>query len=290
MTELRDGPGAVALGASRPAPLTGRTRSLLLTVLGELVLPMDAPVWTASLLYVLSGLGIGEPTARQAIARAADAGWMRSEKVGREVRWRVDDVGAALIGEITRRVLSLSAAPQRWDRQCLIVAVTVSEDKRAVRKRLYSALGWAGLGNPAPGVWASPHVDRLDETRRVIQDLGLQDSTMAFVGTTVRVGITDREIVRRAWNLDEVAGQYASLIDTFAGARPEPGDDLLFAHLSLVDQWTRFPYMDPQLPHDLLPDWIGRRAADVFVGLYRRWAPMAQDRWLEVVRTTSPSE
>lgn len=288
MSEVKERSGVVSSGASRPAPLTGSTRSLLLTVLGELVLPMDRPVWTASLLYVLGGLGIGEPTARQAIARAVDAGWLRGEKVGREVRWRVDDAGAALIDEITRRVLSLNGAPERWDGQCLIVAVTVSEDKRAVRKRLYSALGWAGFGNPAPGVWTSPHVDRLDETRRVIRDLGLQDSTMAFVGTTVRVGLTDHEIVRRAWNLDDVASRYSSLIATFAGARPEPGDDVLFAHLSLVDQWTRFPYIDPQLPHDLLPDWIGRRAADVFVGLYRRWAPMAQDRWLEVVRTTSP--
>lgn len=288
MSEVKERSGVVSSGASRPAPLTGSTRSLLLTVLGELVLPMDRPVWTASLLYVLGGLGIGEPTARQAIARAVDAGWLRGEKVGREVRWRVDDAGAALIDEITRRVLSLNGAPERWDGQCLIVAVTVSEDKRAVRKRLYSALGWAGFGNPAPGVWTSPHVDRLDETRRVIRDLGLQDSTMAFVGTTVRVGLTDHEIVRRAWNLDDVASRYSSLIATFAGARPEPGDDVLFAHLSLVDQWTRFPYIDPQLPHDLLPDWIGRRAADVFVGLYRQWAPMAQDRWLEVVRTTSP--
>jgi phenylacetic acid degradation operon negative regulatory protein len=250
---------------------------------------MDEPVWTASLLYVLAGLGIGEPTARQAITRAADAGWLRSEKVGRDVRWRVDDAGMELIDDITRRVLSLNSAAARWDGQCLIVAVTIPEDKRAVRKRLYSALGWAGFGNPSPGLWTSPHVDRLDETRRVIHDLGLQDSTMAFMGTTVRVGITDHEIVQRAWDLEEVAGRYATLIAKFAGARPEHGDDLLFAHLSLVDQWTQFPYMDPQLPRDLLPDWIGRRAADLFIGLYRQWAPMAQDRWQEVVRMTSPA-
>jgi phenylacetic acid degradation operon negative regulatory protein len=126
------------------------------------------------------------------------------------------------------------------------------------------------------------------QIRRVICELGLRDSTMAFVGTTATIGITDHEIVRRAWNLEEVAMRYEQLIARFAGADPRPGDELLSAHLQLVDQWTQFPYMDPQLPHDLLPGWIGRRALDVFVGLYRRWAPMAQDRWLEIVEMTSP--
>lgn len=288
MTDVRDRSQALALGALRPTSPPGSTRSLLLTVLGELVLPMEGPVWTASLLYVLGGLGVGEPAARQAIARAADSGWLRGEKVGREVRWWVGAAGAELIEEITRRVLSLNSAPERWDGRCLIVAVTVSEDRRAVRKRLYSALEWAGFGNPSPGLWTSPHVDRFDETKQVIHALGLQDSTMAFVGTTASIGITDAEIVRRAWDLDEVGQRYERLITSFAGSKPESGDDLLFALLSLVDQWTQFPYMDPQLPHDLLPDWIGRRATRIFIDLYKQWGPLAQDRWREVVQMTSP--
>ena len=289
MTEVSHRPGALALGALRPTSATGSTRSLLLTVLGELVRPMEEPVWTASLLYVLGGLGIGEPTARQALARASDADWLRGEKIGREVRWRVGEAGSELIDEVTRRVLSLNSAPERWDGRCLIVAVTVSEDRRTVRKRLYSALEWAGFGNPAPGLWTSPHVDRLDETRQVIHELGLQDSTIAFVGNTAPIGIADAEIVRRAWDLNEVAGRYEHLIATFTGTNPGSGDEVLFALLSLVDQWTQFPYMDPQLPHDLLPDWVGRRATRLFIDLYRQWAPMAQDRWQEIVEMTTPS-
>ncbi|MDT7771332.1 MAG: PaaX-like protein, partial [Pseudonocardiales bacterium] len=40
-------------GGSRPTVAAGSARSLLLTVLGELVYPNGKPVWTASLLYVL---------------------------------------------------------------------------------------------------------------------------------------------------------------------------------------------------------------------------------------------
>jgi phenylacetic acid degradation operon negative regulatory protein len=62
----------------------GSARSLLLTVLGELVWPTGKPVWTWALLYVLKGLGVEEQTARQAIARAALSGWIEAERHGRE--------------------------------------------------------------------------------------------------------------------------------------------------------------------------------------------------------------
>jgi phenylacetic acid degradation operon negative regulatory protein len=111
---------------------------------------------------------------------------------------------------------------------------------------------------------------------------------MAFVGTLAEVGLTDHEIVRKAWNLDDVAARYAKLLDTFEDVEPEPGDDLLFSYLTLVDEWRKFPSMDPQLPKDLLPKWIGRRAAATFVTLRATWKPAALERWQEVVHLTAP--
>jgi phenylacetic acid degradation operon negative regulatory protein len=44
----------------------------------------------------------------------------------------------------------------------------------------------------------------------------------------------------------------------------------------LVDAWRRFPFLDPGLPDDLLPDaWVGHRAAEVFHGRHAEWAPGA---------------
>jgi phenylacetic acid degradation operon negative regulatory protein len=282
------GAGSASSEKRRDLPV-GSARSLLLTVLGELVLPHGAPVWTASLLHVLKGLGIEEQTARQAIARAAEAGWIAGEKQGREVRWTVTATGIELIEDITRRVISLSAPPERWDGDCLILLVTVPARQKAVRKRLYSELGWAGFGNPMPGLWASPHVDRATEMKRIIRELDLEDSTITFVGSTISIGLTDHEIVRRAWDLDEVAARYDQLIQSFEALAPDPGDDLLFTHIALVNEWRQFPAMDPQLPEDLLPDWIGRRATEMFLRLRKTWAESARARWREVVEMTSPS-
>lgn len=266
---------------------TSTAPALLLTILGELVLPLQSPVWTSALLYVLKGLGIEEQTARQTIARTADAGLIVGEKSGRLVRWSLTDAGIEMIEETTHRVRSLSTPPQRWDELCLILVVSVPQEQKAVRKRLYSALSWAGFGNPAPGIWASPHADREGEMRQIIKDFDLQKSSFAFMGRTVSVGLTDAEIVARAWDLDSVAQRYENLISTFRGVNPDSGDDLLFTYIALANEWRQFPSMDPQLPHDLLPDWVGHRATEMLVGLYTKWSDGAFRRWQEIVSLTS---
>ena len=53
---------------------TTSARSLLMTILGEFVLPGHAVVWTASLVAAMGALDVEEKAARQAIARAAAEG------------------------------------------------------------------------------------------------------------------------------------------------------------------------------------------------------------------------
>jgi phenylacetic acid degradation operon negative regulatory protein len=285
-----DGTGMLPEADRRPGDsvLGGSARSLLLTVLGELVVPGSEPVWTASLLYVLGGLGVSEQAARQAISRASDTGWITSERLGRDVRWSVTPLLTETFEEITERVASLYTAPEHWDGNAVILWVSIPQGKKTARKRLYSALGWSGFGNPTPGLWISPHVDRLSEAKAIIDELGLRESVIAFVGRLAGIGIAGPQIVEQAWNLDAVAAHYATLLDTYEFLDPEPGDDLLFSYLALGDEWRKFPAMDPQLPRDALPDWIGRRAADTFVTLRARWKPSAAEHWAQVVRLTAP--
>src|SRR5690242_14039810 len=79
-------------------------RSLLLTVLGELVLPTGAPVWTSALLDLLADLGVAEKAARQAILRTADSGWIEPRRSGRETRWSLTPSGERLLREGTARI------------------------------------------------------------------------------------------------------------------------------------------------------------------------------------------
>ena len=138
----------------------------------------------------------------------------------------------------------------------MIVLVSIPQSQRAVRKKLYGALSWEGFGNPTPGVWLTPHPGRQAGAQQIIDDLGLRESTLAFVGSLTPMGLREDEIVARAWDLDGVRAQYEQLIIRYSGRRPLPGDPPLLTHIQLVNEWQRFPFLDPQLPEALLPNWM----------------------------------
>jgi len=50
-----------------------------------------------------------------------------------------------------------------------------------------------------------------------------------------------------------------------------------------VHEWRRFPFLDPQLPAELLPpQWIGARAAAVFHDRHAAWHDKAQAQFAEL--------
>ena len=279
-------------GSSSPLQVSpGSARSILLTILGEFVYPGEQPVWTSTLLHVLTGVGVEEKTARQAIARGAAAGWIAPGRSGREVCWHLTPAGRQLIREGEERVESLSADSTAWDGNWLILIITVPESSRIVRRRLYSSLNWAGFGNPTPGIWVSPHPEREGEARRIIDDLKLSASTFSFVGSCASIGLSDRDLVGRAWNLGAVEAYYEETLDRFKELHPQEGDSILFTHVQLVNQWQRFPFIDPQLPKALLPpDWIGRRAAVLFREQRATWHDAAHARWHELTGAATTAD
>src|SRR2546421_3858308 len=79
-------------------------RSLLLTVLGEFVLPRGEPVWTQVLVDVLGRLGVEPKSARQALARTAAEGLLESDRAGRRVRWSLTEQGRRLLSDGAARI------------------------------------------------------------------------------------------------------------------------------------------------------------------------------------------
>jgi DNA-binding transcriptional regulator PaaX len=54
----------------------------------------------------------------------------------------------------------------------------------------------------------------------------------------------------------------------------------------LVHEWRRFPFLDPRLPAQLLPDnWSGAKAADLFHTRHADWHPAAQRHWERLTAT-----
>ena len=261
----------------------GSARSLLITVFGEYVLPQGRPVWTSTLLHVLGGLGVEEKSARQALNRMAAGGWIESERSGRRVRWRLTGHGRTLLTEGAQRIYSFGRERESWDGRWLVLLASVPESKRDLRHQLRTRLTWAGFGSPAPGVWISPHASREGEAKQVVEELGLEPVVYSFCGPFAGVG-SEQAMVEQAWHLGDLAAAYEDFLGDFAGMRPESREQTLFAQIRLVDQWRRFPRLDPQLPLELLPpQWIGVRAANVFADLHEAWHGPAQEHWASLV-------
>ncbi|GEL19471.1 PaaX family transcriptional regulator [Pseudonocardia asaccharolytica] len=262
-------------------------RSLLLTVLGEFVLPRGEPVWTQVLLDVLGDLGVEPKSARQALARTAAEGLLVSGRAGRRVRWSLTEPGRRLLSDGAARIYGFGAAAPRWDERWLVLLVSVPESRRQLRHRLRTRLAWAGLGSPSPGVWLSPDPDKKDEVAEVIEDLGLAAVTSSFIGPFGPIG-AQQEVVRQAWDLAEVEKAYEEFIATFGDADPTDPADVLAHQIHLVHAWRRFPFLDPKLPGELLPrGWAGARAAELFDTLHRRWDRLAQQHWQQLIVAAS---
>jgi phenylacetic acid degradation operon negative regulatory protein len=262
---------------------------LLLTVVGEMLRDNDEGAWTVALLRVLGGLGIEDHAARQLLARSAAAGWIQREREGRAVRWRLAAAGRALVQEGLQRSEAYLEGAEPWDGRWLVLHVTVPQQQRTTRKRLYGGLTWLGLGNPTPGVWVTPHTERAGELARLIADLDLDDTALSFVGSTSSVGIRDHEIVSRSWDLAELEASYRRFIAHETKA-PEPRDPdgVLLSYLDLLNLQQRFMRLDPHLPVELLPVWVGREAANLFGTLRRRWGAAAHARFWEIVDASTP--
>jgi phenylacetic acid degradation operon negative regulatory protein len=83
--------------------------------------------------------------------------------------------------------------------------------------------------------------------------------------------------IRGWWDLAELARQYASFIRAHepvlrrrqhGGTATTSGREAFADYTRALTDWRRFPYLDPGLPAELLPDgWIGIGAAQEFFDL-----------------------
>ncbi|HTF50150.1 MAG TPA: PaaX family transcriptional regulator C-terminal domain-containing protein [Pseudonocardia sp.] len=273
-------PGAAPPALSRRRELnTTSARSLLLTVLGEFVLPLREPVWTQVLLDVLGELGVEQKSGRQALARTAAEGLLSTDRAGRRVRWSLTETGQRLLSTGARRIYSFGASPAEWDGRWLVLLVSVPESRRQLRHRLRTRLAWAGMGTPAPGVWLSPDPGKQPEVSEVIAELALEEVSSSFVGPFGQIG-EERELVAQAWNLAGVEAAYQDFIASFSAVEPITPGEILRDQINLVHSWRRFPFLDPQLPAELLPGgWAGAKAAELFHERHERWDGTARRHW-----------
>ncbi len=266
-TVERQVPNSQTLAPVFGATHDGRTsvesaRGLLITVLGEFVRP-HGPALTQTLLELMEALGVQPKATRQSLARLADNGWLERTKEGRRTRWHLTSMSRTLLESGAARIYGFGQTPRAWDGRWSLLLASLPDGHPTSRHRLKTRLGWAGYASFEQGAWISPWTDHEEAAVGVVNDLGI-DAATSFIAELGQLG-DGRVIANRAWNLEAVDNEYRE----FIAAAPRPGttSGVEFARqlTLLVHRWRRFPFLDPELPTELLPDgWLGARAAELF--------------------------
>ena len=258
-------------------------RSVLLTLLGEFVLPTPKGVWQETLINALCTLDYKTQAARQALARSVTAGWLRTERHGRRSRVCLSPETAAMLSAGAERIYSFGE-PWEWEGHWLLVVLRVPEERREIRHQVRTRLAWEGFGSLGGGLWISPHVEREAGLRDMIGDESVAE-LLTFHAEMGAIG-DPAQVIANAWDLERVADAYREFISQFGRLRPSTPEATFRAQALLVHAWRKFPFLDPDLPEAMLPSaWPRSRAHDVFHERHALWHEPAQEyfRSLEVV-------
>jgi phenylacetic acid degradation operon negative regulatory protein len=260
-------------------------RSLLLTILGEFVLPRGEAVWQETLVDALVSVGHSSQAARQALARSVRGGWLSTSRHGRRARVTLSAGATSLLETGASRIYSFGS-PWNWDGRWLVLILRVPESRREVRHQLRTRLAWAGLGSMGGGVWLTPHVDREAELQAAVCSAPAALAT-SFIGSLGMLG-QGSDVAAAAWDLDAVRSQYEAFIEDFAAIQPSSGEAFFRMQTLLVHAWRKFPFVDPDLPAELLPSgWPRQRAHELFAGRHSAWAGAA-GAWFEELEAGRP--
>jgi phenylacetic acid degradation operon negative regulatory protein len=251
-----------------------------MTLLGAYVRPSRESVWSGGLVKLLGEFGFSPGAARVALARVVRRDLLARVKEGRLVHYRLTPRSSELLSEGDRRIFSLGRQTHRAD-QWTVLWHTIPEDQRLEHARFTRRLRFLGFGSVQDATWVSPH-DREAEVAAVVASLGLGDWVAVLLGRPAR-SLDFLPFARRAWDVDHLDARYEAFAREFSAylrqrARSGLSDREAFLLRSrLVHMFRAFPFLDPELPDEYMPEPRNRaRAVAAFDALYPALAEPAQ--------------
>ena len=264
---------------SRPS-----SRALLLSMLGDVVLPSGGAAWLSALTRGMEALGVSDAAVRQALRRLSQQGLVDAEHHGRLARYHLTDQGRRRLEEAADRIYLRRELA--WDGHWRMLTYSFPERERGSRDALRRELTWLGYGSIGTGTWVCPwdlgaRLQVVLDKHRVAGDVE--------VFTATHEG-QDAALAARAYDLSELHAAHAAfLAEQPEEIDPEDGEAAFRARVELVHTWRKNLFLDPGLPDALLPnDWLGERAGQVFLDRYRTLEAPAWGWWEQVCAEADP--
>jgi len=255
-----------APSTAEPAAASARlkTRSIVFDVFGSYIRYQGGSIAIGDMAKILSWFGVTEDATRVTMSRMRREGWFTSRRHGRASYYELSDRAWTLLRQGRGRIFDRRRDPWRGDWHILVLKHDANT--AADRERTRKELSWRGYAPMAPSTWigARDGTDGLDEA--LPDGVGVQD----FVARTAS-SRDDRDLASQHWDLDELADDYRLFVARYEALMTEsalaslPDEAALVLRTEITHEYRLFPFRDPDLPSDLLPnDWPGYEAHGLF--------------------------
>lgn len=256
-----------------------RSKSLVVTIFGDAIVPHGGMVWLGSLIELLAPFGVNDRLLRTAVFRLAQEGWLGAQRDGRRSSYAITPPAMARFVHAYRRIYA--PLNVHWDGSWTLIlngdGALDAAERSAVRKELL----WEGYSVIAPGIMGHPAADgpALDE---LLKRLGVAGKLFVVQGKTMRqvCGRPLSELVADGWDVSGVAQGYDQFIAQFepllAALKSAAANDdavtpqqAFVVRTLLIHAYRRVQLHDPQLPVELLPTpWPGALAYELARSIY----------------------
>jgi phenylacetic acid degradation operon negative regulatory protein len=268
-----------------------RSKSLVMTVLGDAIAPHGGAVWLGSLIELVEPLAVTDRLTRTSVFRLVNEGWLAASREGRRSRYALEPQALPRIARANRRIYSPPGLD--WDGRWILLLAPNGALGADLRASLRKELQWEGFAMLAAGVLAHPAPD-LSGLSEILERSGAEGKLFACSATGLP-GVASRplaELVHEGWNLSGVASDYRHFIETFEplrallAGRAQPDAPTAFAvRTLLIHAYRRVQLHDPMLPLALLPaPWPGTQAYELARAIYRITFRQAEEHLMAVLR------
>ena len=264
---------------------------LIVTLLGSYWYGCDGELPSAALVALTEDFGVGATSARAALSRLARRGLLESSKRGRNTFYSLTSEAEGILSGDLGRVMRLGLDVRPWDGSWTVVMYSLPEDRRDVRHLLRSSLRWQGFAPLFDGAWVSPRAE-VAETTETLNELWIDNFTILVSRVGDFAGEGDP---LAAWDLAELAESYRAFIAEFAEVRERvvlgavSAVEAIVLRGRVLDSWSEFVNLDPDLPADVLPaGWPRGEARQTCADVYDGLGPLAALRFEQVVGQYAP--
>ena len=247
-------------------------RSVLVTILGDAILPVTRSVWLSQLFRLAEPFGFSTRLVRTSLFRLAEEGWVSSERHGRRSRYLLTPLAEREFADAADRIYRDHRPALDGEWTLVLFDGTLLSPRE--RDRLARHLGWHGFVALERGVLASP-ICGVAATRHILGETfpeilpAVARAEFSDIANLVRDGFFSSAIA-----FDGIEQTYRGFLDSYAEFRGKcealSPPDAYCTRTMLIHDLRRVTLRTPPIPRELLPTpWPGGDAYALAAHLYQ---------------------